>query len=296
MQFIAFILIYPFIWLFSILPFRLLYFISDCFYYLIYYLIGYRKETVVSNLKLAFPNKSDQEIKVITKKFYKHLADVFIEMIKSFTISKKAILKRYTFTNIELIQQLESNNKSIILLGSHYANWEWVFCLNLLVNYKGLAVFKKLKNIYFDKKIRATRGRFGTALISTKKIFKVIEENAKGDALSMYGFLGDQSPKATKALHWSKFLGVTVPIHTGAETLAKNHNLALICFNTIKVKRGYYETTFKLLAENPTDYNDYELTDLYLRELEKSIYNKPEYYFWTHKRFKHKDKTPPLSN
>jgi len=292
MQFLIFILVYPFIWLFSILPFKVLYFISDCFYYLIYYIIGYRKKTVTYNLKLAFPNKSDQEIKSIRKKFYKHFVDVFVEMIKSFTISEKAILNHYKFRNIEVLQQLEANNKSILLLGSHYANWEWIFCLNLHVKFNGYAVFKKLKNTYFDKKIRQSRGRYRTSLIPTKKILDTIDTNTKSNILSIYGFLGDQSPRIAKTHYWSKFLGVNVPIITGPEMLAKKYNLTVVIFHTKKTKRGYYETTFKLLTETPNDFKDYDITDNYLRELEKSIYEAPEYYFWTHKRFKHKDKMP----
>lgn len=296
MQFLTFILVYPFIWLFSILPFRVLYFISDCFYYLIYYVIGYRKKTVVYNLKLAFPKKSDQEIKIITKKFFRHFIDVFVEMIKAFTISEKAMLKRYKFTNVELLQKLETNNKSVLLIGSHYANWEWIFSLNLFIKYNSYGVIKKLKNSYFDKKIRQTRGRYHTKIVSTKEIFNIIDSNTKNNIPSIYGFLGDQSPKVEKTYHWSTFLGVHVPIITGSEMLAKKHNLTVVVFKTTKVKRGYYETTFKLLAENPTDFKDYDITDLYLRELEKSIYTAPEYYFWTHKRFKHKDSGEKLMN
>ncbi len=289
MQFLSFILIYPFIWIFSILPFRVLYFISDGFYYLIYYIIGYRKKVVTSNLKLAFPQKTDHEIKVISKKFYRHFVDIFVEMIKAFTISDKEIMKRYKFTNIELLKELETEKRNVLFLGSHYANWEWIFCLNLYVKTDGYAVFKKLKNKYFDKKIRETRGRFNTILVPTKEIFKIIDRNYKNNTQSMYGFLGDQSPKRKKSHHSGLFLGVHVPIITGSEMLAKKYNLAVLSFRTKKIKRGYYEATFKVLAENPKDFKDYEITDSYLRELEKSIYEAPEYYFWTHKRFKHKD-------
>jgi len=293
MQFLTFTLVYPFIWLFSILPFRVLYFISDCFYYLTYYVVGYRKKTVIHNLKLAFPDKSDKEIKDITKKSYRHFMDVFIEMMKAFTISKKSMLKRYKFTNIELLQEFETNDKSVLLLGSHYANWEWVFCVNLLfTKYNAYGVIKKLKNSYFDKKIRQTRGRYRTKIVSTKEIFNIIDANTKNNITSIYGFLGDQSPKVNKTYHWAKFLGVHAPIITGSEMLAKKHNLTVIMFCTKKVKRGYYETTFKLLAENPRDFKDYDITDNYLRELEESIYTAPEYYFWTHKRFKHEGKEP----
>jgi len=291
-QFIIFIIIYPFIWLLSILPFRVLYFISDIFFYLIYYVIGYRKKTVTYNLKLAFPKKSEVEIKAISKKFYHHFVDIFIEMIKSFTISEKEILEHYKFTNVAVMNDLEAKNKSVVLLGSHYANWEWIFSLNLLITSNGYAVYKKLSNPFFDKKTRDTRGRYRTTLVPTSEIYKVISSNSKNNILSIYGFLGDQSPKINKVHYWSKFLGVKVPIHTGAEMLAKKNNLSVVAFHTKKVRRGYYESTFKLLAENPNDFKDYEITDLYLKELENSIHTEPEYYFWTHKRFKHKDKAP----
>ncbi len=280
-------MIYPFIWLFSILPFKVLYFISDCFYYITYYSIGYRKKTVIHNLKLVFPKKTEQEITTITKKFYRHFVDIFIEMIKSYTISEKEIRKRFHFTNIEVIQNLEAQNKSVILLGSHYANWEWIFCLNLFVDINGYAVYKKLKNPFFDKKTRETRGRYSTTLTPTKEIFKVIEDNSENAITAVYGFLGDQSPKAKKVHHRGDFLGVNVPIHTGGELLAKKHNLTYVCFTVKKLKRGHYEATFKTLAENPRDFKDYDITDNYLKELEKSIYAAPEFYFWTHKRFKH---------
>ena len=108
----------------------------------------------------------------------------------------------------------------------------------------------------------------------------------------MYGFLGDQSPKPKKLHYWSHFFDAYVPIHTGVETLAKKHNLPIVFFSVEKIRRGYYEATFELLAENPTKHKDYELTDRYLRKIEDHVKKAPEYYFWTHKRFKHKDKVP----
>ena len=291
-QFVSFILVYPIIWLLSILPFRVLYAISDGAYFIVYYLVGYRKKTVHFNLKTAFPDKSEAEIKKLSKKFYRHFTDIFIEMIKSFTISKKQITKRYTFKNIEVLRELENANRSAILLGAHYANWEWIFNLNLHVKFGGFAIYKKVKNKHFDKKVRETRGRYNTTLVPTKEIFEVIQENTENNVLSLYGFLGDQSPKPHKAHHWPNFLGVQVPAHTGVELLSKKHDLPIVFFKTKKIKRGYYESTLKLLVENPDNYPDYQITDLFLQEVEQQIKEAPAYYFWTHKRFKHKDKVP----
>ena len=292
MQFLVFILIYPLIWLLSILPLRVLHFISDCFYYLLYYVIRYRKKIVIGNLKLAFPEKSEREIIIIAKKFYSHFVDIIIEMIKSFTISKKEIAQRYKAVNIDVLRHLESQDKSAIFLGAHYANWEWVFAINLLVKFNGYAVYKKLKNSFFDRKIRQTRGRFSTKLVPTKEVFSLIEENFNNHKLSLYGFLGDQSPKINKTHYWSEFLGIKVPVHTGVELLSKKYDLPIVFFKTKRIKRGYYESTIKLLTDKPQKFEDYQLTDMFLREVENQIREAPEYYLWTHKRFKHKDKAP----
>jgi len=292
MQFLAYILVYPFIMLLSILPFRILYFISDCFYYLIYYIIGYRKKTVLYNLKLAFPKKSDKEIKTISKKFYHHFVDLFLEMIKTFTISNEEILKRFYLTNKEELTTFLNKHQNVLLMSSHYANYEWLFSLNLSINHNGFGAYKKLKNNYFDKLIRKSRGRFNTQLVSTKEFFRTVDQNDAKQIPCIYGLLSDQSPRVEKTHHWSEFFGVKVPVYTGTEMLAKKYNYSIIYMKTAKVKRGYYQTTMHILSETPTKVPDYQISDLFMQKLEGQIIKKPEYYFWTHKRFKHKDKAP----
>ncbi len=268
----------------------ILYGISDVFYALLYYVIGYRKKVIYNNLKLAFPSKSENELKKIQKKFFRHFTDLLVESIKAFTISEKEILKRYKYKNVELFKSLEPLNKSILLTGAHYANWEWVICLNKLVNFSPYAAYAKIKNPYFDKKITTTRSKFGANFIKTSLISKTIENNKKINKLSMYGLLSDQSPQLHKTHYWSKFLGVKVPVITGAEMLAKKHDLIVVNFKTTKIKRGYYETEFELITATPKDFEDYEITDMYLKITESHINKQPEFYLWSHKRFKHKDK------
>ncbi len=292
MNFLTYILVYPLIWLISILPFRVLYLVSDAVYILIYYIIGYRKKVVLDNLKLAFPNKTEKELLLIRKKFFKHFVDIFMEMIKSFTISAKEINRRYTFTNTALLDELYNSGKSAILVGAHYANWEWIMSLNSFVKYKGVAAYTKVNNPYFNRKILKTRERFGVILKQTPKILNLVKENQKKGILTMYGLLSDQSPHIAKTHYWSKFFGVKVPIHTGAEMLAKRYDLNLVFMKTRKIKRGFYETSFSVITTTPTKFPDYELTDIFLRKVEEQVYEQPEYYFWTHKRFKHKDKHP----
>jgi len=289
MHLLSFILVYPFIWLISILPFRILHLIADFFYLITYYIIRYRRRVVQKNLRIAFPNKSEKELKTLTKKSYRHFVDVLFEMVKSFTISEAQISARYRFTNIELIQDLEKQGKSILLMGGHYGNWEWIFILNKYIKSTGFAVYKKLKNPYFERQIKRSRGRFGTHLVATKDTSATIERNRKEKVQGIYGFLTDQSPKRNKAHHWGPFFGTTVPIHTGAEFLAKKHDLTIVMFTTKRVKRGFYESTFEVLSEEPKTIQDFDITDTFLRKFETHIRQAPAYYFWTHKRFKHAD-------
>jgi len=296
-QFLSFIIIYPFIWLYSLLPFRVLYFFSDLIYVLLYHILGYRKKVVIGNLKMAFPDKSDDEINNIGKKFFKHFADVFgVEMVKSFTMPKKEMVKRYKGINMEIFDTYDAQGRSAIIVGAHYANWEWIFNFNLFIKYDAYAIYKKLKNPYFDKKVRQTRGRFNTTLVPTKRIFSLAKEVDTANDTGLYGFISDQSPRIDKAKYWTDFLGQRVPVQIGVEALAKKYNMPIIFYDAKKIKRGYYECTLRLLTDTPRDFEDYEITDLYLREVEKQIERVPEHYLWTHKRFKHVGKEPKQSD
>ena len=261
--------------------------LSDLVYILIYRIIGYRKEVVRGNLKLSFPNKTQKELKKIEKGFYHHFVDIFIEMVKSFTISKKEISKRYKYTNIEVINKIENSGKSIVIMGAHYNNWEWIITLNNYVKSETFAAYMKVNNKYFEKKMLESREKLGANFIQTTKFVKAMEANKANNKLSIYGLLSDQSPQLHRAKYFKEFMGVKAPIHTGAEFLAKRFDLAVVLMKTKKIKRGYYETTFELLAENPKDFKDYQITDLFLEKIEQQIREKPEYYFWSHKRWKH---------
>ena len=289
MQLLAYILIYPILWFVSILPFRLLYAVSDLLYILMYHIFRYRKQTVQDNLRLVFPEKSDLEIKTITKKFFHHFCDMILESIKSMNISLKSMKARYTFKNLDIIKDFEKQKKSIVLMCAHYGSWEWIFILQTYTSHRGYGIYKRLQNKYFDRLIKSIRARYNSYLITTKETFKVLEEAKKNGILSMNGFASDQSPKKNKAYHWNEFMGIKVPVHTGAEMLAKKLDMPIVFFAVERKKRGYYEATFQTLAENPTDYKDYEITDKFLKLVEKQIHEAPEYYLWTHKRWKHRE-------
>ncbi|KQC29029.1 lysophospholipid acyltransferase family protein [Flagellimonas eckloniae] len=292
MQLAVFILVYPLLWLISRLPFRVLYLLSDGVYQLLYHVVGYRKKVVRDNLELVFPEKSSSERLEIEKKFFKHLCDMFLEMIKTLGITDAQIQKRYYFTNIEEALDLEHQKKSIIVMMPHYASWEWVFSLNKHVTSEGYAIYQRVQNKYFDKLVRDIRSKYGTTLIPTFDSRKIISNLTKNGTLFTVGIVSDQSPMHFKAKHWTKFMGITVPVHVGGEELCKKHNLTPLYLKVKKVGRGYYQATFKPLVENVEKSVSYEITEAFLKETEKSILEAPEFYFWTHKRWKHRDKVP----
>ncbi|WP_026778213.1 lysophospholipid acyltransferase family protein [Polaribacter sp. Hel_I_88] len=287
---IVFYLTYPLIWLISRLPMSILYLISDFFYVLIYYVFGYRKKIILQNISYAFPKKTEEEKQKIAKKFYKHFTDIMIESIKSFSISEKEILKRYTYKNPELVNKFAKEGKSIALVSAHLANWEWSISTPLVLEINLFGAYNKLRNETFEKTLRESREKFGITGATTANFIKLIKSNFENNIQGAYILLSDQSPHIEKTFHWGTFFGVKVPVHTGAEMLAKKNDLVVINYRAKKIKRGYYETDFELITDNPKEYKDYEITDKFLRITERNITEQPEYYLWSHNRFKHKDR------
>lgn len=288
MQFLLYILFYPLLFCISILPFKILYFLSDCFYVLLYYIIGYRKKTVRSNLKMVFPNLNDFERKEIEKKSFHYLCDTFLEMIKTMTISKTEIGKRFIVTNLDYYLELEKKGKSIALMTAHYASYEWAISINLNSTFLGVGIYKKITNPYFDKLVKNIRSKFKATLITTKETKSFMEARDVDKRLCLYGFASDQTPRRAENNHWYRFLGIETPIHIGAELLAKKFDMNVAFLKTKRVKRGFYETTIELLSDNIATIPDYEISELFIKKVEEQIYEAPEFYLWSHKRFKHK--------
>lgn len=290
MQLLIFLLIYPILLFISILPFRILYTLSDISYIVVYHVFGYRKKVVRENLALVLPHLSDEERLIIEKKSYKHLCDMFLEMIKTMTISEQEIDKRFVFKNLEVCKIAESEGKSIALLCGHYASYEWAVSLNRKISFKGFAIYKPINNKYFDRLVQKIRSKFNANLISIKETKEVIESNYLNNVKSLYGFASDQSPQLKPKMHWSTFMGIEVPVYTGAEMLSKKFDMNLLFLNIKKVKRGFYEAELEVLSKNAKEVPDYEITDLFLRKVEQQILEAPEFYLWTHKRWKHRGK------
>ncbi len=283
---------YPIIWLFSKLPFFILYLISDVLFFFVYYIFGYRKDVVMQNLQLAFPEKSDDELKVIHKNFFQYFTDFFVESLKAITITEKEIKKRYRFKNIEIINDLYKKDKSIILMMAHYGNWEWVIGLPLNTKIASYVAYTKVNNVYFEKIVKNYRSKFGMFLIKSSEVTKTILKKFKKKEQHLFLLISDQSPQIHKAHYWRDFFNNRVPVHTGGDMISRRYDYAVINANVTRVKRGYYETHFELITENAKELPKNKVIDIYTEMIEKHIRKQPEFYLWSHRRFKHIGKEP----
>ena len=288
MSFLIFALVYPFVLLLSKLPFRVLYIISDVVFLILYYIVGYRRDVVLFNLKTAFPEMDKATLKETEKRFYHHFCDLFIEVIKTLSISEQTLRDRYLFTNIEVLQKYVDKDQPVLVTMGHYASYEWAFALaTLLKNHPGYAIYKKIKNPYFDKMIRDIRSKWNSTLVPNKQAREKIKEVlATQKGFAYFGFIMDQSPSNSNKKHFSNFLSVQTPFFTGVEKLSKQYDLPVLFLGTTRVKRGYYSSTFSVLTDTPNQHPDFAITDAYAKILTELIMKDPAYYFWTHKRFK----------
>ncbi|MGB5171503.1 lysophospholipid acyltransferase family protein [Eudoraea sp.] len=291
MQFLVFILTYPLLWIISILPHRLFYFFSDIIFFIVYHLVGYRRKVVYDNLTLVFPDKNDSEKRKIAKEFYKHMCDMFLETLRTMSISEENLKKQYLLPNIDLLLEIEKD-RSILVLFAHYGNWEWSIIVNRYVKSKGFAIYQKIGNVYFDRLIKKIRATWNTTPISQKETVRTMMRNFQTDVKGVYGIVSDQSPQVERAQYWTDFMGVTVPVYNSPEVLAKRFDHAVVFAKVSKIKRGHYSTEFIPIAIEGSKTVQNEITDTFLRLTEKEIRQNPQYYLWTHKRWKHRDKVP----
>lgn len=287
MQLVIFLLVYPIIWIISILPFRLLYLVSDCLSFIAYRVVRYRLRIVRQNLNLVFPDMPKAEKLRIERKFYQHLFDMFLEMMKTRTISKNEIKKRFSFTNMDEYVKIENQGKSIAMMASHMASYEWLVSISYHVNFPSFLIYKQVSNKYFEKLVKKIRSRFNAYLVPHRDTFSVIEENLKNNRPGLYGFASDQSPQYKKNNHWYPFFGHEVPIYTGAESVAKTYDFNLMFVDVKKPQRGHYVATFETVSLEPNTIENYKLSEWFIQRVEKQIRETPEFYLWTHKRFKH---------
>ena len=290
MNALIYYLSFPLLWIISRLPFAVFYLLSDVVCFILYRLIGYRKSVVKGNLKIAFPDLAPTELLRIEKKFYTHLCDLFLEIIKSMGMRKEEMLERFQVKNIEVLKTFEEQNRSIFLVCGHYASWEWMMSLGYHIKHKGYGIYRPISNPYFDALIKRIRSRHDAYMIPQKESVSIIKNKETSGELGIYGFASDQSPRPKPLTYWRSFLGVHVPVYSGAERLAIELDVPVVFAKIKRVKRGYYELEFKTLTDQPKSLKKNEITDLFTEWLEAQIKEDPSQYFWTHKRFKYAKK------
>lgn len=288
MSAIFFYILYPVIRLIALLPLPVLFIFSDFLYFLTFYVIGYRKKVVYTNLKNAFPDKPEDDIRGIARRFYKHFADQIIETIKALHISRKEMKKRFRVKDQEMLDELYAANKNIVVVFGHYGNWEWLLTLPLYTKYKILAIHKPLSNKYFSDMVNRLREKYGVRMITMKQSYKTILEYQKRNEQIITYFLGDQTPMRSEINYWTTFLNQDTPVYLGAEKIAQKTGQAVVFFNIQKIRRGYYELETIMITENPEETGEYEITEKHVRLLEEIITDKPEYWLWSHRRWKHR--------
>lgn len=284
---VGYILTRIFIAFLRIIPFRLLYIISDILYFFLYKIIGYRRKVVHQNLCLCFPDKSEKEIKKIEREYYHHLMDITLEGLKGFSMSRKEGLKRYKVVNPELINAYFDKGQDIVVTPTHYNNWEWgALACGMQIKHRYIVIYMPLSNKYFDNFIKQHRAKFNTELVAawdTSKLFSKGEGTPKA-----YVMVADQAPSNVKHAYWFDFLNRPTDWIHGPEKLARRFNMPVIYAQAIKIKRGYYELRLSEITDNPKSLPDGEITRLYAEKLENDIREEPAYWLWSHRRWKHK--------
>jgi KDO2-lipid IV(A) lauroyltransferase len=285
---IGFYLFFGFNWVITLLPFRILYLFSDLMFLVLYYFPSYRRKVVATNLKNAFPEKSEDELLKIEKRFYKHLADLFLETLKLTHMSSKTFKKRLIVTNPEVIKRLKEKGKDIVAVCGHYSNWEWMAAIPLFTDIKCVSIYKPLKNSHFNRFLNHLRNKHGMVLAPMSNIVReIIADRSKG-IRTLSAFISDQTPAITDIKYWTQFLNQDTAVYLGAEKIAAKYDMAVVFLNNQKMKRGYYQITLEVLFENTAGLPEYTVTESHVRRLEELIREKPEYWIWSHRRWKHK--------
>lgn len=285
---VIYALLYGFAYALSLLPFRVLFLLSDFIFVILYHWVKYRRPVVRKNLRDSFPEKSDEERAEIERKFYHFFCDYIFETIKMMSMSKAKMQRHMQFKGMEHVCKACDEGHSVALYLAHYCNWEWVTSITLgIPPYAfGGQVYHILESKAFDAFMLKLRSRWGSENIERHILLrKVVSEYRKGKKM-VIGFISDQGPEMHTIHHWTQFLNHDTAVITGTETVAKKFDFSCVYLDIIRERRGYYTVNVIPLTKISADYKDFEITDMYFKALEQSIRRQPENWLWTHNRWK----------
>jgi len=262
-----------------------MYFMSDILYVLFYYILKYRYKVVRTNYENAFPEKSSAQIKTEIKQFYHYLCDLTLETIKGLTADDDEIIRRCKITNPDLLNHYFEQNKSILVLASHYCNYEWGTRIGKQLKHRVMGIYKPLKNPLIDQYLREGRTQDTVIIVPMKSTFKAIEQYSDQPLCAV--LIADQSPRDKDTAFWFPFLNQDTPFLRGPNDISRHFDTPVFYADEQRVSRGYYTITFSLLCENPKEVGEGEMIRMYKDRLEKAIRQKPAFWLWSHKRWKH---------
>jgi len=273
--------------LFSKLPLKVLYWLSDFIFVILYSVVGYRKEVVFQNLKNSFPDKSDSELKIIRKKFYHNFCDYLVETLKSFTISSHELRVRVQHLNQDVFHEAKAENKNIILLAGHIFNWEWFNAMATIIpQEKSFPVYRKVQSSFWEQRVKEIRNRFGNHALEAKEVIRHIFKNPN-DGNSVYMFVADQTPHVSEVTYGLNFLNQKTPAFIGYDRLSTRMDLAFVFCEMKKVKRGYYQVNYYRIEPDGEKFEEYEVVRKFHKMLETTINKRPDNYLWSHRRWKY---------
>lgn len=291
MKLLFYFVLYPI----SILPLRILYALFYPFYLLITYIIKYRKKVTFDNIDYSFPDWTPVQKRHLYKQYQHHLTHIAAEMLKMLTLSRTHLKKRYYCSNPELLNQYYLQGKSVILVSSHYNNWEWmVLALDSMFKHHGIGVGKANSNKEFERLINKARTRYGTEVVFADHVRETFEQYISTNTPCAYMMLSDQSPNNLKKAYYTTFLNQDSAMIYGAEYFAKKYDFPVFYYQVIKDKPGYYHVELELITDKPIETVYGEITEKYVQLLEKTIKNQPQYWLWSHRRWKNRGKPRPI--
>ncbi|MCI6549323.1 MAG: lysophospholipid acyltransferase family protein [Prevotella sp.] len=281
-------LVYGLWYALSLLPSCVLYGLADVLFVLSAYVIRYRHRVIQKNLRNAFPERSDRERRRIELRFYRWFCDYLVETIKLMTMKKDEMMKRMTFSNIEILNEAVSRGQSVALYLGHYGNWEWITTLPLWISSKPQCcqLYHPLENSEFDRLFKHVRERHHSLCVPMEESVRRLIKYSQAGSPLIVGFIADQAPLWQNMHHWTTFLNQDTPVLTGAERIARKMNMTIVYGDMRRIKRGHYRCDFQLMASDPSKTTEWELTDKYFQLLEQTIRRDPSCYLWSHNRWK----------
>lgn len=275
-------------WIIHLFPFRVHYLISDIFFFISYRIVGYRRQVVENNLANSFPEKTQIERKHIAKEFYHHLCDTAIETLYFDRMSATKGKSVVNYLNPELPETYLDKGRQVIVILGHYNNWEWFCNWPLYSKHHFYPIYKKLKSNIFESFYLNVRSRFGAIPLERADTYRRLMDNHQKGIPSTSAFLFDQTPRIHEIQHWVRFLNQDTPVILGAEKIARKIDGVVLFAHSTKVSRGNYKVEFKLVTDTAATCPKFEITEKCLQLLENQIIDQPQFWLWSHKRWKHK--------